>query len=105
MDDSFNNIINDESVQNLWQLYQTDQNIKKLCDKYSFCNVLVRFCSSDFFKQEATSILLDNTFYNYTYNDKILLKQLQFCLGSCVIGDNILSKIIIFMGLYTDIRA
>ena len=97
--DVINNIMNNENVKILWQLYQTDKTIQNLCDKYSFHGVLIRFCQDDFFKQDIKSVLSHVSLNNITYNDRLILKQLS--LGTCLIGESMISKIIIFVGLYT----
>ena len=95
--DIFNYIIINSDIQTVWQLYQTDKTIKQLCNT-PFCKVLVKFSSHEFFNLDAKSDLLDNFLNDITFNDKVLLRRLQLALGSCLVGDNILNKVIVFIG-------
>ena len=96
--DIFNDIIDNVTIQTLWQLYQTNKTIQKLCNS-PFCQVLVKFSSNQFFNLEAKSELLDHFLNDITLGDKTMLRRLQLVLGSCLTGNRSFNQIIILQGI------
>ncbi len=80
--DVFNDIIKFSDMETLWQLYNTDQIIRKLCLRDPFMKVLVEFSTNPYFNLDAVSPIL-NVFLN-DLGDQEMLKRLQLNFGAAL---------------------